>query len=185
MRYLHLVYIFLALLGGAYLGRYVLKAHIWRWGIVLLLANGGMFVAQRQLFAGTPHIELPSMATANPWLQAFDWIRQNTPQDAYFAVDPNYTSSPGEDYHCFRPLAERSMLADANKDASTVTKEPELGPAWALQSEARKGWEHFQLADFKRLKAQFGVDWVLVSYPQPGGLACRWHNQSLAVCQIP
>jgi len=144
-----------------------------------------MFVAQRQLFAGTPHIELPSMATGNPWLQAFDWIRQNTPQDAYFAVDPNYTSSPGEDYHCFRPLAERSMLADANKDASTVTKEPELGPAWALQSEARKGWAHFQLADFERLKAKFGVDWVLVSYPQPGGLACRWHNQSLAVCQIP
>jgi hypothetical protein len=185
MRYLHLVYIFLALLGGAYLGRYVLKAHIWRWGIVLLLANGGMFVAQRQLFAGTSHIELPSMATGNPWLQAFDWIRQNTPQDAYFAVDPNYTSSPGEDYHCFRPLAERSMLADANKDASTVTKEPELGPAWALQSEARKGWAHFQLADFERLKAQFGVDWVLVSYPQPEGLSCRWHNQSLAVCQIP
>jgi len=26
---------------------------------------------------------------------------------------------------------------------------------------------------------------VLVSYPQPAGLACRWHNAALAVCQVP
>jgi hypothetical protein len=29
------------------------------------------------------------------------------------------------------------------------------------------------------------VDWVLLSYPQPPGLACRWHNGALTVCQIP
>jgi hypothetical protein len=50
---------------------------------------------------------------------------------------------------------------------------------------AEEGWRHFKLADFERLKAAFGVDWVLVATPQPSELACRWHNDSLAVCQIP
>jgi hypothetical protein len=61
MRYLQLVYVFLALIGGAYLGRYVLKTRVWRWAIFLIVANGGMFVAQRQLFASSPHIELPDV----------------------------------------------------------------------------------------------------------------------------
>jgi len=185
MRYLQLVYLFLALIGGAYLGRYVLKARVWRWALFLLLVNGSMFLAQRQLFASTPHLELPSMAAANPWLQAFDWIRHNTPQDAYFTLDPNYTNAPGEDCHVFRALAERSMLSDANKDTATVTKQPELGPLWSHQLEAQKGWSKFRLGDFERLKRDFGANWALVSYPQPAGLQCRWHNDLLAVCQIP
>jgi len=36
------------------------------------------------------HLELPTMVSSNPWLQAFAWIRQNTPADAYFALDPQY-----------------------------------------------------------------------------------------------
>jgi hypothetical protein len=185
MRYLHLVYVFLTLVGGAYLGRYVLKTNIWRWAVFLLLANGCMFIAQRQLFAGTEHLELPGQISVNPWLQTFDWVRQNTPQNAYFAVDPNYTAAPGEDYHNFRALAERSVLADANKDAATVTKEAELGPVWKRQVDAQAGWSHFQLADFKQLKANFAVQWVVVSFPQSAGLACSWHNATLSVCQIP
>lgn len=185
MRYLQLVYLFLALIGGAYLGQYVLKARIWRWALFMLLANGGMFVAQRQLYAETTHIELPFAKTGNSWLQAFDWIKHNTPKDAYFALGANYTTAPGEDCHGFRALAERSMLADANKDTATVTKQPELGPVWKRQVEAQKGWNDFQLADFERLKKEFGVNWALVSYPQPVGLACNWHNKTLSVCRIP
>ncbi len=185
MRFLHLIYVFMALVGGAYLGRYVLKARPWRWALFLLLANGGMLLAQRQLFPGSKHLELPSMQTANPWLQTFDWIQHNTPKDAYFALDPRYMEAPGEDFHSFRALAERSQLADAVKDTSVVTKVPELGPAWKQQVEAQEGWTHFQIADFERLKTEFGVNWVVVSYPQPVGLACDWHNGSLAVCRIP
>ena len=185
MRYLHLVYVFMALIGGAYLGRYVLQARLWRWAVFLLVANGGMCMAQRQLFPASEHLELPGRATANPWLQAFDWIRRNTPVDAYFALDPRYMAAPGEDYHSFRALAERSQLADAIKDTTVVTKVPELGPAWKRQVEAQAGWSRFQLADFERLKAEFGADWALVSYPQPAGLDCRWHNDALSVCRIP
>jgi hypothetical protein len=62
---------------------------------------------------------------------------------------------------------------------------PSLGPVWHEQELAQAGWAHFELADFERLKQQFGVDWVLVSYPQPQGLDCRWHNGQLAVCRVP
>jgi hypothetical protein len=51
--------------------------------------------------------------------------------------------------------------------------------------DATAGWQNFQLADFQRLKNDFGVNWVIVSLPQPAGLACEWHNASLAVCRIP
>lgn len=185
MRFLHLIYIFMALVGGAYLGRCFLKANLWRWAAFLLVANGGMLFAQRQLFAGTEHLELPGRASANQWLQAFVWIKRNTPEKAYFALDPNYMAAPGEDYHSFRALAERSTLADAIKDTSVVTKVPELGPDWHTQVAAQTGWSQFKLADFERLKSTFGVDWVLVSYPQPAGLNCRWHNDRLSVCRVP
>ena len=135
--------------------------------------------------AARPARELPGRATHNPWLQAFAWIRQNTPANAYFALDPGYLALPGEDYHCFRPLAERSQIADAIKDAAVVTQVPELASRWTGQVDAQAGWDHFQISDFERLKARFGVDWVLVSYPPPNGLDCRWHNPQLSVCRIP
>lgn len=185
MRYLHLVYIFMTLIGGAYLGKFALQRRVWRWAIFLILANGGMFLAQRQVFAGTRHFEFPEQASANPWLQTFEWIRRNTPQDAYFALDPNYMAAPGEDYHSFRALAERSALADAVKDTSVVIKIPELAPDWERQVAAQKGWTHFQLADFERLKAEFGVNWVVTSSSPPAGLACEWHNAELSVCRVP
>jgi hypothetical protein len=185
MRSLHLVYVFMALIGGCLLGKYVLKARVWRWAVFLVVFNGGMLLAQRLEFSSSDHLELPGRTSDNPWLQAFAWIRQNTPTDAYFALDPEYLAAPEEDYHSFRALAERSQLADNIKDPAVVTQVPELGEAWKQQAEAQKGWSRFQLADFERLKSEFGVDWVLVSYPQPAGLNCRWHSDVLSVCQVP
>jgi hypothetical protein len=185
MRYLQLVYIFMALAAGGLLGQFLLKAHIGRWALYLLVFNGGMFLVQWELIDDGAHLELPSMATANPWLQAFDWIRRNTPTDVYFALDPRYLAAPGEGFHSFRALAERSQLSDGIKDTAVVTEVPSLAPAWHEQQLALAGWQHFQLADFERLKAQFGVNWVLVNNAQTAGLDCRWENSSLAVCQVP
>jgi hypothetical protein len=185
MRYLQLVYFFLALFSGCLLGKYVLKAKVWRWTVFLLVANGAMLAAQRVEFSSSQHIEWPGRSPDNPWLQAFSWIRTNTPSDAYFALDPRYLEAPNEDYHSFRALAERSQLADEIKDAAAVTQVPELGPLWDRQVEAEQGWRDFRLDDFEHLKAEFGVNWVLLSFPPPPGLACRWHNQSLIVCQVP
>jgi hypothetical protein len=185
MRYLQLVYVFMVLIGGCFIGKYFLKASALRWAAFLMVGCFGMFAAQRVLFAASSHLELPGVRTTNPWLEAFAWIRVNTPVDAYFAIDPNYLAAPGEDYHSFRALAERSQLADAIKDTSVVTQVPELGPRWEEQTNATAGWMQFKLADFKRLKSTFGADWALVSYPATAGLDCKWHNARLAVCQIP
>jgi hypothetical protein len=185
MRFLHLIYCFLTLVGGGLLGKHLLKSNTLRWAAYLSIINAGMYASQRALYGSSEHLELPGMQSSNPWLQSFAWIRMNTPTDAYFAMDPNYLATPGEDYHGFRALAERSQLADMVKDTSVVTQVPELGPAWERQVDATAGWQNFQLADFQRLKNDFGVNWVIVSLPQPAGLACEWHNASLAVCRIP
>ena len=184
MRYLHLVYLFLALIGGCLLGRHIPGpthrplgrlpgSRQWR-NVSLPAPDVPEFESSR----------VPGREPANPWLQAFTWIRGNTPKDAYFALDPNYLALPGEDYHSFRALAERSQLADAIKDTAVVTQVPQLGPAWAKQVDAQAGWDRFQFADFARLRAQFGVGWVLVSYPPPARLTCIWHNDRLSVCRI-
>lgn len=185
MRFLQLIYYFMALLGGALLGKYLLKARAWRWALYLAVANGVMLTAQVMEFSGSAHLELPGMRTANPWVQAFEWVRGNTPANAYFALDPNYLAAPGEDFHSFRALAERSQLADAIKDTAVVTQVPELAPEWNREVEAQAGWSHFKLADFERLKREFGVDWVVVAYPPPSGLDCRWHNSTLTACRVP
>ncbi len=185
MRFLHLIYIFLCLVAGALLGKFVLKRSTWRWAVFLLVANGSMFLVQRNLFANSPHLELPGIVSNNAWLQAFAWIRQNTPTNAYFTLDPHYMSAPGEDFHSFRALAERSELSDAFKDAAVATQVPSLAVIWNQQQLATSGWRRFQLADFKRLKSQFGTNWALVYHPAPSGLDCKWHNAALAVCQIP
>src|SRR4051812_40442144 len=148
MRYLQLEYVFLLLVGGGLLQQYVLCGKLWRWTLFLIAANGGMFVSQRVLLPASEHLELPGRAPGNEWLQAFAWIRENTPADAYFAVGPNYLAAFGEDYHSFRALAERSQLADAIKDAAVATQVPELAPRWAKEVDAQAGWSGFELADF-------------------------------------
>jgi hypothetical protein len=185
MRFLQLVYLFMALVAGGLLGRFVLKTHALRWTAYLLLINGGMFLVQWELIDCGAHLELPGRQSANPWVQAFDWIQENTPADAYFALDPQYLAAPGEGYRGFRAIAERSRLSDGVKDTSVVTQVPSLAPIWREQQLAQAGWARFQRADFERLKTQFGVDWVVVSLPQAPGLDCRWHNDALAVCRVP
>lgn len=185
MRFLHLVYVFMVLIGGCLIGQFLLKAHPARWALFLLVMNAGMFAAQRSLFANSPHIEWPGRAPGNAWLQAFQWIRENTPETAYFALDPYYLDAPGEDAHSFRALAERSQLADSVKDTAVVTQVPELGPRWLQEKQAQSGWQHFKATDFEHLKTTFGVGWVLVLNAQTDGLNCKWHNESLSVCQVP
>jgi len=185
MRYLQLVYLFMALTAGGLLGRFLLRSNVWRWAVYLLMINGGMFLVQWEEIDDGAHLELPGMPSGNPWVQAFDWVRVNTPIDAYFALDPRYLAAAGEGYHNFRALAERSQLTDGIKDTSVVTQVPSLAPIWHEQQLAQAGWARFELADFERLKREFGVGWVVVNYPQQAGLDCQWHNDTLAVCRVP
>jgi hypothetical protein len=185
LRSLHLLYVLLFVFAGGFLAEFVLKQHVWRWALLFLPLCGGMHYAARQLFPSSPHLELPGRASRNDWVEAFLWIKANTSNDAYFALDPDHMELPGEDQHGFRALAERSMLADKIKDSGAVTMFPELADDWVKQTNALEGWPQFQAADFAKLKDQFAVDWVVVTRPPVQGLACPYENPTLAVCRVP
>jgi len=184
MRFLHLVYLLLVLLAGGLLGQYVLKKHALRWLLLFIPFSAVMFYAQRQMYPATSHLELPGLVSRNEWVDAFRWISRNTPVDSQFALDPHYMDLPGEDYHGFRALAERSVLADEVKDAGMVARVPRLAPRWLREVEAQRGWRSFQRADFLRLKAEFAVDWVVLQVPGVEGLACPYRNSEVMVCRV-
>ena len=124
---------------------------------------------------------MPGVAPQNPWLQAFAWIRQNTPVDSLFALDPHYVKLPGEDYHGFRALAERSVLADYDKDGGMAARVPRLAPRWLKEVTAQNGWQNFQPADFERLKKDFGVTWVV--FRGATNLEARWEEHDVPVSE--
>jgi len=191
MRYLHLLYILFFIIAGGLLGEYVLEKRIYRWVLLFAPLAAGMFVAQRQMYSESPHLELPFKESTNPWVEAFDWIRQNTPVDALFAIDPHYETLPGEDQHGFRGLAERSVLADYEKDAGMVSRVPSLAPRWLKEVTALNGWRKFQPLDFDLLKGEFGVSWFILSRAdaqfsntQPHQFTCPYENEAVKVCRL-
>jgi hypothetical protein len=143
-----------------------------------------MFYAARELFPDSPHLELPNRTPRNAWVEAFLWIRDNTPVDAFFALNPEHMELPGEDQHGFRALAERSMLADRVKDSGVVTMFPRLTKTWREQTDAQKNWKEFKQEDFRRLKSVYGVNWVVLEKPGIPGLTCPYENSRLLVCKI-
>jgi hypothetical protein len=184
MRFLHLAYLLFILLGGGLLGQYVLKRHTLRWLLLFVPLSAGMFFAQRQMYPATAHLELPGLASRNNWVDAFRWISLNTPVDSQFALDPRYMELPGEDYHGFRALAERSVLADEIKDAGMAARVPSLAPRWLREEKAQHGWRNFQRPDFLRLKQEFGVNWVVLQAPGVDGLSCPYRNPQVLVCRV-
>src|ERR1039457_5901629 len=94
MRFLHLLYLIFALLAGGIIGQRVLGRHSYRWLLLFVPLGLGMFWAQRQTFPATAHIEWPGAKSGNPWVEAFAWVRQNTPSDSLFALDPYYMQLP-------------------------------------------------------------------------------------------
>lgn len=184
LRSLLLIYVLLFVISGGLLAEHVLQAKLWRW-LVFVPLGAGMFYAQRQLFPATPHLEWPGRRTGNQWVEAFLWIRGNTPVDAYFALDPEHMRLPGEDQHGFRAIAERSMLADRVKDSGAVTMFPALAQTWLEQVSSMQGWKDFGMEDFARLHHQYGVDWVVLQQPGVTGMECPYENAALRVCRIP
>jgi hypothetical protein len=184
LRSLHLLYILFVLFSGGFLGECVLKNRVWRWLALFAPLCAGMFLAQRSLFPESAHVEWPGAAQRNPWAQAFIWVRQTTPTDAVFALDPLHMRIPGEDTQGFRAIAQRSMLADAIKDSGAVSMFPPLAEEWFRQVQAQSGWKQFQLQDFRRLQAEYGVGWVVVQQPGVAGLDCPYQNSAVLVCRL-
>lgn len=185
MRAFHLLYcIFFALLGGL-MGEYVLRRSLWRWLALFVPLSIGMCFAQTGAYPSSPHVEWPGDRAGSSWLQAFYWIRANTPKNAVFAMDPNYFALPGVDQHGFRAVAERSVLADNLKDSGPVALFPRLAEEWKRQVSAQSGWDHFGRRDFERLARLYPVTWIITRAPGPGFATCPYRNRDLAVCQMP
>jgi hypothetical protein len=180
---LHLLYCVFLVLAGGLVGKYLLGSQPWRWLVFFLLLSTPMFFVQRQLFAATPHLEIPGVKSENPWVKAFEWIRRNTPDDAFFAIDPEYARS--DDEQGFRALAQRSMLADDGKDGGAVSMFPALAEEWQSQLARQRNWKHFGSADLARLGRDDGVTWVVLPAPGPPELTCPYRNRQLAVCKLP
>jgi hypothetical protein len=184
LRSLHLLYILMFVLIGGFLGEFVLRNRVWRWVLLFVPLCVGMYLGQRSLFPASAQVEWPGVTSRNPWAQAFIWIRQNTPTDAVFALDPEYMHVAGEDEIGFRCLAQRSRLADSVKDNGVVSMFPPLAEEWWAQVQAQTPWQSFGTADFLRLKNKYGVSWVVVQQPPVAGLDCAYQHGGVSVCRI-
>jgi len=185
LRSLHLLYMLMFLIMGGLLGEFVLKNRVWRWLALFVPLSVGMFVAQRELFPASAQVEWPGVAPKNEWAQAFVWVRDNTPVDAVFALDPDFMQIRGEDTTGFRCLAQRSRLADLSKDSGAVSMFPPLAEEWWTEVQAQTPWKSFHAEDFLRLKNKYGVSWVVVQQPGVAGLDCAYQNPAVRVCRIP
>jgi len=184
LRCLALTYMLLIVIGGGLLGQYILQDRIWRWLLFFVPLGLGMLLAQRQLFPASAHLEWPWAQPRNPWAQAFDWIRANTPQDALFALNPDHMALDGEDEIGFRARAERSRLADTVKDKGAASMFPPLSTKWLEQVQDAKDWKRYDREDFERLGQKYGVNWIVVEQPGPSNLDCPYQNAAVRVCRI-
>ncbi len=198
MRAFHLVYLILFLVIGGLAGEYVLKKKPLRWALFFLPIFALMFTVQSYRLHASDHIEWPGMKPRNQWVQAFDWVRGNTPKDAFFALDPWCMLKDGEDLHGFRALAERSMMCDMVKDpavvsvmfaAGEITTDEFMGVSaiamgWHDQVSALRDWKDFGPDEFRSLGQRFGVGWVILKKPGGDGLPCVYENDAVKVCRI-
>ena len=185
MRSFHLIYVVFFIFLGGLLGEYLLRGRVWRWVLCFGALSTGMFALDEATYPASPHIERPGAGYRGEWLSSFLWIRDHTPKDAFFALDPEYLLKAGVDLHGFRALAERSAMADQEKDSGAASVFPELAELWKQQSAAQSDWAHVSVDRLQNLRARYGVSWVLLENPAPlDGLVCPYSNGELRVCQI-
>jgi hypothetical protein len=186
LRVFHIVYLIMVLMLGAKLGDALLRRDTWGWAAALLLLGGIMFTTARAAFPSSPHIELPWTSPTNAWVQAFLWIRDNTPKDALFALDADYINAPGEDAQCFRAIAERSSLPDYSKDGGEASIAPELTGEWKTGQQAQQQLSAPDTTDAMRTSAlaPLGVSWLVVDVRASTKLDCPYANSAVKVCRL-
>jgi hypothetical protein len=186
LRAFQIVYLVLLLLLGAKLGEFVLRRSLWRWVVAAILLGGVMLAGERTAFPNSNHLELPWTTPQNPWVQAFLWIRANTPKDALFALNADYINLPGEDAQCFRAIAERNALPDYSKDGGEASIAPELTPAWTLAQTAQQSLSAPATTDADRVAAliPLGVSWVVLEATAQTSFDCPYRNDAVKVCRL-
>jgi len=159
-----------------------------RYAAVPLVAAAAlsMFVTERAEFPASAHIELPWQLrqSANPWVRAFLWCRDNTPQDALFALNAHYITTPGEDAQTFRAIALRSVLPDYSKDGGEAAITPRLAREWEAGFTAQLNLDVQTTAELHHHLDPYGVGWVILRTSSPATLNCPYRNEILEVCRL-
>jgi hypothetical protein len=182
LRAFHLIYLLMFLLPIHYATQRIFSRRANLFYLFLIPVFTGMFIVQEHGFPASPHVEWPWTKWANPWREAFAWIRSNTPKDAIFALDPDYMDRPGEDRLGFRAYAERVSLADRSKDGGVAVLFPGLADAWVKQFTAA--------ATLTRIASEPGAvetdrtGWMVVQNVSTADLDCPYRNRAVAVCRI-
>lgn len=185
LRIFQLIYIVGILLLGALLAEHFRARRAVPGTILLLSISMLMMFAQERIYSSSAHVEWPFAAPRNSWQQAFLWIRKNTPRDAVFALDANYTKVRSEDTQGFRATAGRSALVDDLKDGGVVAIFPDLAPRWKSQRDLELGLDH--LSDPERITRlrPAGVTWILLGAGAETQFHCPYRNQTAMVCKLP
>ena len=185
LRLLHLVYcVFVLLLGGWLFSR----RPRWTWWAqhtVLVVAGLSLLAMQRSLYPESGHFEWPGAQPRNSWLQAFEWVQQNTPRNALFALDADYTTSPGEDAQLFRAVTLRSSLPDAAKDGGIASVMPQLAGEWQTGVRAQSGLAHLSDTDRLARLRPLGVSWMVLPADGATAMPCPYRNAVAQVCRLP
>jgi hypothetical protein len=182
LRSFHIIYLAGMVLCGGVLG-FLTRRN--RSGVVvlLLLLAAAMFRVERVDWPDCARMELPGLATANPYKAAFLWIRSHTPRDAVFAFNPQLVYLPGEDEQGFRALTERDALAD-DKDAGVVAVLPSLAARWAAQRNAELFVDSMTDAQRFAALAPRGATWLLLPPGAETSFPCPFRNRAVVVCQL-
>ncbi len=180
-----LIYIVGVLLLGGFLAQHLRGRRKALGAALLLFVSSLMLLIQKQVYSTSAHVEWPFTAPHNPWQQAFLWIRRNTPQNAVFALDSNYTKINSEDTQGFRATAVRSALVDELKDGGVVAIFPELAPHWKTQRDLELGLNQISDQDRVARLRPVGVTWILLSANAETQLYCPYRNTAVAVCRLP
>jgi hypothetical protein len=185
LRAFQLIYIVGVLLLGAFLAGQLRGRRVALGSALLLLVSGLMFLVQKQFYTTSAHVEWPFAAPRDPWQQAFLWIRENTPRNAVFALDSNYTKVDSEDTQGFRATAVRSALVDDLKDGGVVAIFPELAPRWRRQRDLEIGLDHISDQERVARLRPAGVTWILLRADSATRLECPYRNTAVIVCRLP
>jgi hypothetical protein len=186
LRSFHLITLIFVLLLGGIAGEYLARERKWVPFAMALPLAAGMYLVARATYPNSAQIEVPSNTSENPWVNTLLWIRQNTPQDAVFAVDSRYFKDDLSDVHGFRSISERSALADYYKDGGVVSLFPALAVEWKQMSDATYGLNHFSAAQFQGLKREYpDVTWTVIHGEAPKGMDCPYQQRNYSVCQMP
>lgn len=184
LRVFQVIYTVMILFVGAHLSQWLGRKKL-QWAATFAILSGIMFFAEQQTFPSSPHIEFATAHQKNPWVQAFEWIRANTPRDALFALDSDYITKPGEDAQSFRAIAERSALPDYSKDGGEAAITPSLTGAWETGQTLQNHLSQRTDADRIAALAPAGVNWVVLTKNAITSFSCDYANGAVKVCRLP